>query len=209
MTKNRLVLSVALLVGLSCGLSARAHRLNVFAYPEANQICVESSFAGGRPAMNSPVVFLDEHGKEFLRGKTSPKGKICVKLPEDFVAQPVTVIVNAGEGHQNRWEIRKEDFPLGIQASAIETLPAIKREVQAESPAGAQEPKLYTQKELEEAVRAAREEVETKVAAPLRRELAQAKEPKISWRDIFGGIGWLIGLGGLFAWITTRRPKKK
>lgn len=159
--------------------------------------------------MNSPVVFLDEHGKEFLKGKTSPKGKACVKLPADFVPQPVTVVVNAGEGHQNRWELGKEDFLLGIQPAAVESLSAIKPEEPVESPKGAPELKQYTQKELEEAVRAAREELETKVAAPLRRELAQAKEPKISWRDIFGGIGWLIGLGGLFAWITTKRPKKK
>ena len=48
------------------------------------------------------------------------------------------------------------------------------------------------------------------VISPLRKQLAEAQQPKITWRDIVGGLGWCLAvLGGLFAWISTRRQKNK
>lgn len=186
-----------------------AHRLNVFAYLEGSQICVESSFAGGRAAMNAPVRFLNAEGQEFMSAKTSSEGKVCAKLPEGFAAQDVTVVVNAGEGHQNQWKMSKADFS-SLSPAAQKAFPAPLPDFsKAKNENVSTEPKIYSQRELDAAVKAARDEMELKVAAPLRRELAQAREPQTSWRDIVGGIGWLVGFGGLFAWITTRKPKRK
>ena len=70
-------------------------------------------------------------------------------------------------------------------------------------------PKIYSQEELDAALKAAREQAEMQVIAPLRKQLAEAQQPKITWRDIVGGLGWCLGLGGLFAWISTRRQKNK
>ena len=77
-----------------------------------------------------------------------------------------------------------------------------------EIPVKAASPKIYSQEELDAALKAAGEKTEKQVIAPLRKQLAEAQQPKITWRDIVGGLGWCLGLGGLFAWISTRRQKK-
>lgn len=192
-------------------MQAFAHRLNVFAYSQADQVCVEASFQGGRPAMNSDVKFINKAGQVFLSAKTSEDGKVCMALPAGFEPSPLTVIVNAGEGHENRWTLNKEDFSqfIGEKKDASVTLvppDSAKKPVERNSD---QDPKIYSQKQLDEAIRKTREDAELNYIAPLRKQLAEASQPKITWKDIFGGIGWLVGLGGLFAWITTRKPKNK
>ena len=175
---------------------------NVFAYPQADQVCAEAKFANGAPARGAEVNFINDEGESILKAVTSDEGKVCIALPAGFKPAPLTVVVNAGEGHQNRWKISREEFS-GAEASKEPLLLAYepKKTVGVTS----SNPKLYTQKDLDNAVRLAKEDQETRVIVPLRRELAQAQNPGISLRDIVGGLGWLIGLGGIFAWLSARR----
>lgn len=113
-----------------------------------------------------------------------------------------------GEGHQNQWKLSKEDFSLGADSkTAVST---VKLEIlNKEAETNTASPKIYSQEELDAALKTAREQTEMQVIAPLRKQLAEAQQPKITWRDIVGGLGWCLGLGGLFAWISTRRQKNK
>lgn len=206
--KNSSVLIIASAAILCASSAADAHRLNVFAYSQAHEICVETSFQGGKPARGADVRVLTEEGTAFLSAKTAQDGKVCMALPEGFEPAPLTVIVNAGEGHQNQWKLSKEDFSLGADSkTAVST---VKLEIpNKEAEANTAAPKIYSQEEMDAALKAAREQTETQVIAPLRKQLAEAQQPKITWRDIVGGLGWCLGLGGLFAWVSTRRQKSK
>ena len=203
--KNSSVLLIASAVLLCGSTAANAHRLNVFAYSQAHEICVETSFQGGKPARGADVRVLTDEGSVFLTAKTEQDGKVCMALPDGFEPAPLTVIVNAGEGHQNQWKLSKEDFSLGSDSkTAVSTVKLAPPEI----PVKAASPKIYSQEELDAALKAAGEKTEKQVIAPLRKQLAEAQQPKITWRDIVGGLGWCLGLGGLFAWISTRRQKK-
>ena len=184
--KNNSALFIASVFLLCSSTAANAHRLNVFAYSQAHEICVETSFQGGKPARGADVRVLTEEGAVFLTAKTEQDGKVCMALPDGFEPAPLTVIVNAGEGHQNQWKLSKEDFSLGADSkTAVST---VKLEIlNKEAETNTASPKI----------------------APLRKQLAEAQQPKITWRDIVGGLGWCLGLGGLFAWISTRRQKNK
>lgn len=205
--KNNLVLFIVSPVILCCSSVACAHRLNVFAFSQAHELCVETSFQGGKAARGADVRVLTDEGSVFLTAKTGQDGKVCMALPDGFEPAPLTVIVNAGEGHQNRWKLSKEDFSIsGESKTAVSTVKVAlaNKEISPK----AVSPKIYSQEELDSALRAAKEQTETQVIAPLRRQLAAAQQPKITWRDIVGGLGWCLGLGGLFAWISTRRRKQ-
>ena len=170
-------------------IAANAHRLNVFAYSQAHEICVETSFQGGKPARGADVRVLTEEGTVFLTAKTEQDGKVCMALPDGFEPAPLTVIVNAGEGHQNQWKLSKEDFTFGADSkTAVST---VKLEIpNKEAETNTTSPKIYSQEELDAALKAAREQAEMQVIAPLRKQLAEAQQPKITWRDIVGGLGW-------------------
>ncbi len=148
-------------------------------------------------------------GRDRLFNRKNRTGRQSLHgVPDGFEPAPLTVIVNAGEGHQNQWKLSKEDFTFGADSkTAVST---VKLEIpNKEAETNTTSPKIYSQEELDAALKAAREQAEMQVIAPLRKQLAEAQQPKITWRDIVGGLGWCLGLGGLFAWISTRRQKNK
>ena len=196
------------LLSVSTGSTAFAHRLNVFAYPSGSEICVEASFAGGNPAKNADIKIVDEQGKVVLTSKTSKDGKNCAAVPTDFKPVSLTVVVNAGEGHRNQWTIEKSEFD-GISTPIPPNSPSPAAIVpQAESKLPKSGVKLFSQPEMDEAIRAAKRDIEVTVIAPLRKQLAEAQLPKTTFKDIIGGIGWLVGIAGLIAWFTSRRKQK-
>ena len=53
----KLIYGAAALIAVAAAGSAQAHRLNVFAYPQADQVCAEAKFANGAPARGAEVNF--------------------------------------------------------------------------------------------------------------------------------------------------------
>ena len=50
------------------------------------------------------------------------------------------------------------------------------------------------------------QEVLKQELAPIRRSIAMANDRKPGFHDIIGGIGYLLGLAGLVAWLRNRKP---
>ena len=205
LTNQKLLFKAAFLVAIAfTTASAFAHRLNVFAYTEGNEIVVESSFAGGSGARSADVSIRNKEGNTVFEGKTDEQGIARFAIPSGFAPQDLSIIVSAGEGHQNHWELAKSDFP------GVQTAPA--NPVKEVNPVNEKHPlpvekAIYTQAQMDLAVAQARDEMERTVAAPLRRQLAQSMQPEITFKDIMGGIGWLVGIAGILAWFSSRRRR--
>ena len=180
---------------------AFAHRLNVFAWVEGDRIEVETKFMGGAKAQEARVELVAENGKVLQTTKTDASGKASLALPAGFQPQVLTVVVNAGEGHRNQWKIPAQEF----STTDGKLGKSFKDVVQATAD-DAQE-KIYTQRQMDEAIKLERLNIETKVIVPLRKSLAESQEPKIGVKEVVGGIGWLIGIFGILAWYSTRRRK--
>lgn len=122
--KNNSALFIASVFLLCSSTAANAHRLNVFAYSQAHEICVETSFQGGQTRTLARCPRLNRgRDRIFLTAKTEQDGKVCMALPDGFEPAPLTVIVNAGEGHQNQWKLSKEDFTFGADSkTAVSTV---------------------------------------------------------------------------------------
>ena len=190
---------------------ASAHRVNIFAFVDGDAVQVECGFNRSQKVKQGTVeVFDATTGARLLQGTTDDNGVFRFPVTAELreAGHDLNLRIIAGEGHQNQWKLSKEDFSLGADSkTAVST---VKLEIlNKEAETNTASPKIYSQEELDAALKTAREQTEMQVIAPLRKQLAEAQQPKITWRDIVGGLGWCLGLGGLFAWISTRRQKNK
>ena len=132
-------------------------------------------------------------------------------LPDGFELAPLTVIVNAGEGHQNDWTVAADELAssgtpkaVAVAAAEVPATPASLVAGQAAPSAAAPVAAVsggVTPAEIERIVDAA---LDAKLS-PIKRMLAEQTEAGPNLRDIIGGIGWIFGLIGVAAYFR-RRP---
>ena len=200
----------AALVLLSLPPTALAHRVNVFAFVDGGEIQVECAFSRGNPARHSKIEVCDAAADTvLLTGVTGEDGIFRFAIPEDVRNQSRDLIVrvNAGEGHQGEWRILAAE----LDASSLAAVPATGADqggvavplpvLQSEQSGQAGQSISLTPQELERIIDAALEQK----LAPIRQMLAEQYNADPSWRDIIGGIGWLLGLAGMAAYFKSRR----
>jgi len=172
---------------------AWGHRVNFFAYIDGDMARAEASFSRGGKIKNAQVeVWNADKDVLLLRGRTDELGRFAFPLPSSPAGSEkglnLRLRLLAGEGHQAEWLFKTE---IGAAEQKIpidvELLPS--RGVTS------------GREELEELIRrTVREQLE-----PLKNLLIEQRHAEPSWREIIGGMGWIIGLAGLFAY--ARRGK--
>ena len=197
-----------LTLGLLAVLSAPAgaHRVNIFAFVDGDEIQVECGFSRGKPVQSGKIEVLDAStATVLLTGITDEQGVFRFPVPDSAREQgnDLLVCVNAGEGHQNEWRIPAADLGKA-PGDAIDAVSAV-RELQraAVVPPSTQDDQAYvlSRQELEKTIDAALE----RKLAPIRKMLAEHYNADPSLRDIIGGIGWLLGLAGIALYFKSRR----
>lgn len=200
--RNCLVIALAVALLLSCADAALAHRVNIFAWLEGDNVAVECSFRRNAPVRGGTVTVFDDTGAELLRGLTDADGRFFFPVPQAARrGHGLRIRINAGEGHQNEWRMEAAEFsglaPAVGTASATAPAPVPARtETQPEQPVS------LTREELAAIVNGALE----RQLAPLRRELAARNEEGPRLQDIIGGLGWIMGLVGAGLYFARRRP---
>ncbi len=222
-SSSKLVLPLLLALFTLClSANAHAHRVNVFAFVDADTIRVEASFGGGTRVKNGLVEVKDAAtGAVYASTRTAEDGTAAVEISQKMreAKEGLHVLLNAGEGHQNTWPISREELgagPTGASAPAPSTpsadaVPASGSATPAANTAQTNEAgaphaeksalalEMLSEEELARIIDARLEEK----IAPLRHMLTEsvASGPKLS--EIVGGIGWLLGLFGV--WALARR----
>lgn len=177
---------------------ALAHKIHVFAWVSDNTVTVESSFSGNRPLINGIVTVTDNSSKKLiLEGTGDKKGIFTFAIPAiaQKEAMDLLIVVTGGEGHQNQWLI-----PAGEYLSDHTPIPSAAQPVSTPKTS----PANLTNNELRQLLK----ELLNEELAPIKRSLAKAEDKKPTFHDIMGGIGYLLGLAGLVAWLRNRRPQE-
>ena len=202
--------------------AAHAHRVNIFAWTEGGQIIAECGFNGGNKVKQGQVVVYDAAtGAKIQEGRTDDQGVYRFPVPAEGKAHGLRIVIKAGEGHQNEWMMDAAEL------SAVQTPPPPARAPQAKGavpPAvdetspdthaaptatpgapGAAAPATsavsVSSGELQAIVNAA---LDAKLG-PIRRELAEMRVSRPGFSEIFGGIGWLVGLAGIALYFKGRQ----
>jgi len=184
---KRTVFLLSCLLFLPC--LVQAHKIHVFAWVSGNTVTVESSFSGNRPLINGTVTIQDSKSKALLlEGTGDKKGIFTFAIPALARKEKMDllVVVSGSEGHQSQWLIPADEY--------LSTKPPVNVPAQA--------PATVDNDELKEMIR----QILSQELAPIKRSLAAAENRKPGFRDIIGGIGYLLGLAGLVAWLKNRRP---
>lgn len=169
---------------------AMAHKIHVFAWVSGDTVTVESGFSGNRPLIRGNVTVKDNKSDEvLLQGVGDEKGIFTFPLPAKVKekATDLLIVVTGSEGHRSEWLVPATEY----LAEASPSKPA--------APNGMNNSDL--KKMLEELIR--------QELAPIKRSLAESRQNKPGFRDIMGGIGYLLGFAGLAAWLKNRPGAKK
>jgi len=193
----RLTISAVLFVlVLALAGAAQAHRISVYAYVEDGQIKGEGYMPGGGKVSNQQVQVLDAGGKVLAETKTTQGGAFSLPLPQ--AKPPLTLVLVAGAGHRATYELKTADLgvaPASAPATAGAQPAAPAAEPAAQVAAAPQDLAPQVKKAVEQAV------------APLRAQLADMalRSNEASLKDIVGGLGWIVGLLGLAAYMKARK----
>jgi nickel transport protein len=188
--------------------SASAHRVNVFAWVDGDMIYVESKFSGGKKVKAGKVVVMDPQGVELHSGITNDRGEYAFKIPKQT---DLRIILIAGQGHQGEWTVHAAE----LKGSALEA-PARAGTRKAGSseqttaatddvidPGAAAPVAGNKAQELEAVIEA----VLDRKLKPIASMLADMRQKGPGIGDIFSGIGYILGLAGIAAYVHNRRKK--
>lgn len=181
-----------LLVALLLPLSAQAHKLSIFAWPEGSEIHGEVKFSGDRQAKHVAITVQNAADSTVL-AKTvcDEQGDFHVALPEHVLKShpDLLFVANGGEGHRGEWLLPAKEYAEEAVSSLSTAAPS--------SSSGAAVDEQVLRRIVAEEVR--------KGLSPVRKALAESRDHEPELHDILGGIGWIIGLIGIAAWAQSRR----
>ena len=216
---KHLALIPMLAVLVLCGV-AHAHKVNVFAYVDADVIRVECSFSKSQKVVNGKLVITDrETGSLVHEGVTDAQGYYAFRPADVFMqtGHGLTIVLQAGEGHQDTWEVTPQELQaLAPQGSSSVSSTGPVSDRTSDSPASATPPPAANIPEKhaspavahtlsQEALEALIGRVMDAKLAPIKQSLIrqEASEPRL--QDILGGIGWILGLVGLATFLRYRK----
>lgn len=204
-----LLLTLVVLLLLGMPTRAWAHKVNVFAYVEGDQVVVEAYFPDGRKCRDSTVEVFDSQGNRVLTGKTDAEGHFAFRPP---VRTDLLIRLIASMGHQAEYTVSAAELsgvePLPSKPEAPPSAPG----AEAESSTGSDSAKAAESSQsgpgavdlsaLEQAI----DRAVARQILPLRRTIEEERDRR-RFLDIVGGIGYIVGVMGLVAYLHSKRQK--
>lgn len=191
-TQSLFFFTVAMALVFLASSTCHAHRVTIFAWVDGETVYTESKFGAGQKVQKGNVLVLDEAGNELLAGKTDSNGEFSFPVPQK---KALKIVLNAGMGHQAEW------FIPASEITDINPIPAGAEPVAADSA----ETEVAGAKDSATKIERIMEKVLDRKLKPLNRMLADMQQPGPSFRDIVGGIGYILGLMGIAAWFRYQK----
>lgn len=199
MFPKRMVMGLVMVFLSGLTVTAYAHKVNVFAYVEGDQIYIQGYFSDGKTAKNSEVTLYGSDGRELIKGQTNEEGVITFPIQGK---QSLRIVLNAGQGHQASYEIPLEEITGTAVVPASDPPPS---STDQSSPVG--EMIAGSSGESAQVSEAMVRKAVAQGVLPLAREISALKERR-GFSDIVGGIGFIVGLLGVFAYVKARQIKR-
>ena len=183
--------------------SALAHGVSVFAWVQGDTVHTQSKFMGGKRPNQALIEVFDETGNLLLKGKTDTQGLFSFRAPK---ISDMQIVLTAGMGHRAVWALSKEDFQeAAVKPENHQQINAISSEKSVQTDLKTKIVDISTEKGLSEAeVTALVESILDRKLKPLMDRITALNENRISLSDILGGIGYIVGLVGLAAYMQHR-----
>ncbi len=191
---------LAVILALGSGLltsEVHAHKVNMFAFAEGNQVFVEGYFSDGKRAKNSEVIIYDPDGVILVRGNTDDEGAYTFIIPNQ---NDLRITLNAGMGHMTEYVISSNELS-GLSDSTVAETTNVGESTGSEPVLT--EPAGQTVMTSGVVSKAALKKAVGEAIRPLMRSISELEERR-SFSDIVGGLGFIVGIGGLFFYVKAR-----
>jgi nickel transport protein len=217
MNTLRTSLTLVLFCVLLLPITASAHKMTVFAWASGNQIQGEIKFSGGHRAKHVHVEAQDADTHAVLmEGETNDNGEFTLALSDAVLKnKPDLLIVgNGGDGHRGEWPLKAKEYMAAVIPADTAAAPVSQEESAAaetetaSSSSSSNTAQTATATVDEQLLRQVVSEEVNRAVTPIRRTLAEESERGPTLQDILGGIGWIFGMAGLAAWLTSRQKKQ-
>ncbi|WP_124329549.1 hypothetical protein [Desulfonema ishimotonii] len=198
---NRFILSALLLPALLLLYAgdALAHKVMVFAWIDGDTVYTESKFSGGKKVRGGQITVTDPDGNLLLKGKTDDQGEFAFKIPRKT---GMKIELMAGEGHRGEWTVQPDEIDTVADTEALPVPPV---SVASPTAPSVESPRQETSNLNAADVQTIIETALDKKMRPVLRMLAESQDDGPSVSDIFGGIGYILGLMGVAAHFHYRR----
>jgi len=169
---------------------ALAHKVNLFAYVEGDSVHTDSYFNDGRKCKNSAIAVFDSADEQLLEGKTDAEGIFVFSPPK---REDLKIVLTASMGHRTEYLLSRREF--GIEETDTQNRSSAVENAATDSvaPASAESSRIVD--------RALDRKFAPLVEAVHRIEKNQQHA---SLRDVIGGIGYIVGLAGLYYFLRSR-----
>lgn len=174
---------------------AYAHKVNMFAYVDGNDIYLEGYFSDGHRARNSTVTVYDANEKELLKGTTNEDGQFSFPIPE---IADLRIVLNAGLGHQTEYVLLADE--LSDERDNETGTNVVNNEVATRATSSSDSAVSNT--ELNQIV----ERAVGQAIKPLMRSVSEMREER-SLGTIVGGIGYIFGVLGIVFYLKARKER--
>ena len=197
-------LIIAIIWIIAPPVTAWAHKVIVFAWAEGDTVFTESKFSGGKRVNSGIIEVYAPDGRKLMEGKTNATGEYSFKIPQKT---DLKIVLIAGMGHRGEWTLRREEIEgsSDVATDAIVTgQPADNQKKPAIPPVQVSPVAGCT--DIEKTM----EKVMDRKLKPLIRRLNQIERQKDgpAITDILGGLGYILGLVGIVAYVHSRRRGK-
>jgi nickel transport protein len=176
---------------------AYAHRVNIFTQTQGEKVICQCFYNDGKPVRGQSIQVKTLDGTVIAEGKTDDEGMFSFS---PNIHEDLKVILNAGMGHVAETIVKQQDLPK------IEKKPVTQKTKQPVSTV-----KKNTVPEPENDVDEAkmREVIEQVIEEKLQPviETLQQQQRSYSLTTIIGGIGYIVGIFGLFMFWKSRKRK--
>jgi nickel transport protein len=202
--------------------TALAHKVSIFAYVEGNEVVVDAFYSKSSKVNAGRIIVSDEQTKEILlQAVTDENGALRFPVPAQALAagHNLKLKLVAGEGHQNETLVAASEFshlapPKAPTQNRETKKPSGKISAKTtENPAPLAEKPLpspgISQAELEQTVERAVDRAVQRELAPLRQMFQRQAEGGPGVVEIVGGIGYIVGLFGVAAFVAARRREPR
>ena len=214
--RNRMVLLAALALILSVTPPAWAHKVSVFARVEGNRILVEGYFGSKGRAIGCPVQVLDRDGTKIHEGMTDGNGVYSFDVADLPSANgDLKIVLQAGMGHRAAYDLAADDLPSSRDKVGTSTALTGAREPKIAAEISAPEIGPIQLQDASALKKALEEGLDSKIQPILRMLGEQQKllmEQKMKGpgvTEVIGGIGWIFGMVGVWAYFISRKRTGK
>lgn len=201
---TRLIVAICAALALTLCLSAvsHAHKVNIFAYVDGNSVVTDSGYSRSKRVHDGVIEVYDEaSGKMLLSGETDQNGKFDFVIPDEARSNRMNLrlLLKAGTGHQAEWTVKYDEYgaakgPFAATEPGHGHMAVAKPEA---GTAGASPSVAMDSAQVEAVVR--------RELAPIKQMLADLSQPGPGVTEIVGGIGYIIGLFGIAAYMKSRK----